>query len=487
MVEDNLLPFSLPAVCRKKVSVAFDGGLLSSDGGVMLLRDVERRLGLAEGLARCLRDQRDPARIDHELVEMLRLRMFLIAAGYEDADDCDALRSDPVFKLAVGRLPERGAALCSQPTMSRLENAPSRREIARMMAAMVDLFCASWARPPQAIMLDIDDTLDRVHGHQQLSLFNAHYDERCFLPIHIYEAGSGKPVAVILRAGKTPSGEEVRAVIKQVTRRIRRNWPKTRICWRGDSHYARPEAMAWCEANAVGYIFGLAGNDVLHARVRAVADELCVRRAEAREEKRRTWTAFAYAAKSWSVPRRVVARLEATAQGFDARYIVTTIAGSARHLYETVYCARGQAENPGSSPGAAQEPARLRPHLLPQPQCQPVPPHPAYRRLLAAAHAARRRAQTLLLEDRRVHHPAASAAQNRSPRGRGYRAHLRLPADGLPRRRDLPIARRPLRRRRTVISGALSPRRAPPATFSRYTIRTEISVAADATARHDPM
>ena len=330
---------------------------------------------------------------------------------------------------------------------------------------------------------DIDDTLDRVHGHQQLSLFNAHYDERCFLPIHVYEAASGKPVAVILRAGKTPSGEEVRAVIKQVTRRIRRHWPRTRICWRGDSHYARPEAMDWCEENGVDYVFGLAGNDVLHARVRGVADDLCVRRAEAGEEKRRTWAPFDYAAKSWAKPRRVIARLEATAQGFDARYIVTTIAGSARHLYETVYCARGQAENfiKLHKSQLASE------HFLPQPQCQPVPPHPAYRRLLAAAHAARRRAQTLVLEDRRVHHPAASAAQNRSPRHRRCRAHPRLPAHGLPRRRDLSNARRTLRRRRAVISGALSPRRARPATLNRYTIRTEISVPTDATARHDHM
>ena len=345
MDEDNLLPFSLPAICRKKVSVAFDGGLLSSDSGVLVLRDVERRLGLAARLARCLTDRRDPARTNHELIGMLRLRMFLIAAGYEDADDCDSLRADPVFKMAVGRLPESGNALCSQPTMSRLENTPSKVEIARMMAAMVDLFCASWARPPTAITLDIDDTLDRVHGHQQLSLFNAHYDERCFLPIHIYEAGSGKPVAVILRPGKTPGGSEVRAIIRHVTRHIRRHWPKTRICWRGDSHYARPEAMNWCEENGVNYIFGLAGNDVLHAKVRAIADDLCVHRAEAGEEKRRTWTEVRYAAKSWTKPRRVVARLEATAQGFDARYIVTTLDGSAGHLYETIYCARGQAEN----------------------------------------------------------------------------------------------------------------------------------------------
>lgn len=345
MEQDTLLSFDLPAVCGKKVGVAFDGGLLSSDGGVLLLRGVERRLGIAERLSGCMADRRDPTRIDHTLAEMLRLRMFLIAAGYEDADDCDSLRADPAFKLAVGRLPETGAALCSQPTMSRLENAPSRIEIARMMGAMVDLFCASWTRPPSSITLDIDDTLDRVHGAQQLSLFNAHYDERCFLPIHIYEAGSGKPVAVILRAGKTPGGAEVRTIIKHVTRRIRRHWPKVRICWRGDSHYARPEAMDWCEQNGVDYVFGLAGNEVLRAQTRAIADDLCVRRAEGGHDKRRTWTAFHYAARSWAGERHVVARLEATSLGLDVRYVVTTLAGTAKHLYETVYCARGQAEN----------------------------------------------------------------------------------------------------------------------------------------------
>ena len=345
MNDDSLLPFDLPAVCRKKVSAAFDGGLLSSDGGVLLLRDVERRLGIAERLAECLTDRRDPSRIDHAIVEMLRLRMFAIAAGYEDADDCDALRDDPAFKLAVGRLPETGEALCSQPTMSRLENAPSKIEIARMMGAMVDLFCTSYRRPPAAIVLDIDDTLDRVHGHQQLSLFNAHYDERCFLPIHIYEGSSGKPVAMILRAGKTPGGVEVRTILKRVVARIRRHWPEVRITVRGDSHYGRPEAMEWCENHGLDYIFGLGGNAVLHAQVRAVADDLCVRRAETGADKRRTWTETGYAAKTWTRERRVVARLEATPLGLDIRYVVSSLAGTPEQLYETVYCARGNAEN----------------------------------------------------------------------------------------------------------------------------------------------
>ncbi len=345
MDEDTLLSLDLPAVQRKKVTLAFDGCRLSSDAGVLLLREIERALGIAERLAACVTDRRDAAKLDHTVVEMLKTRMFAIAAGYEDADDCDALRHDPVFKMAVGRAPETGEPLCSQPTMSRLENAPSRGEVARMMAAMVALFCASWDRPPAAITLDIDDTLDAVHGHQQLALFNAHYDERCFLPIHIYEATSGKPVAVILRPGKTPDGREVRTILKHVIKRIRSCWPRVRVLVRGDSHYARREAMDWCEDNGVDYIFGLAGNDVVRARVRGAADDLCVRRAESGADKLRGFRAFDYAAKSWRRIRHGVARLEASARGFDTRFVVTSLAGAPQHLYETVYCARGQAEN----------------------------------------------------------------------------------------------------------------------------------------------
>ena len=263
MSNDNVLPFDLPSVCRKKLSVGFDGGQLSSDAGVLLLRSVERRLGIARRLSMCLKDKRDPDLILHTVEEMLGLRMFAIASGYEDADDCDSLRYDPIFKMAVGRLPESGEPLCSQPTMSRLENAPSKIEIARMMAAMVDQFCSSYRRTPASITLDIDDTFDAVHGHQQLSLFNAHYDERCFLPIHIYEGTSGKPVAVILRQGKTPAGVEVRTILKHVIGRIRGHWAKVKILVRGDSHYGRVEAMEWCEEQGVDYIFGFGGNAVL--------------------------------------------------------------------------------------------------------------------------------------------------------------------------------------------------------------------------------
>ena len=345
MSEDIALPFDLPSVCRKKVSVGFDGGRLSSDAGVLLLRGVERKLGLAGRLASCLRDKRDPDLIEHTIEEMLKLRMFAIAAGYEDADDCDSLRHDPIFKMAVGRLPRTGEPLCSQPTMSRLENAPSKIAIARAMAAMVDQFCASYRCAPASITLDIDDTFDAVHGHQQLSLFNAHYDERCFLPIHIYEGTSGKPVAVILREGKTPAGAEVRTILKHVIGRIRGHWPEVRILVRGDSHYGRAEAMEWCEEQGVDYIFGFGGNAVLKAMTQEAADALCVARATSAAAKLRSFATLGYGAKGWNKERRMVARIEATRKGLDIRYIVTSLKGTAKHLYESVYCGRGQAEN----------------------------------------------------------------------------------------------------------------------------------------------
>ena len=238
----------------------------------MLLAAIEGRLKVAERLAACIEDPRDPDRVLHGLAEMIRYRALLIAAGYPDGNDCDALRSDPAFKMAVGRLPESGDDLCSQPTISRLENLPGATALKRMMAAMVELFCDSFEAVPRRIVLDIDDTEDRVHGGQQLSLFNAHHDSRCFMPIHIYEAMSGKPVAVFLRPGKTPDGAEVAwCCATSCVRSVPAG--RVDILIRGDSHYGRPEAMAWCERNRVGYIFGLAGNKVLLRQVGPLAED----------------------------------------------------------------------------------------------------------------------------------------------------------------------------------------------------------------------
>src|SRR6476619_3758775 len=300
MTADTILPFSFPAVQAKKVTAAFDGGRLTSNGGVMLLAMAERRLGLADNLARVFPDRRDPTRVVHSLVDMFRARMFAIACG---------------------RLPDTGRDLCSQPTLSRLENSPRLRDVIRLTYTLVDAWMDSYPSEPASVTLDIDDTCDVVHGHQQLSLFNAHYDERCFLPIHVYDTEKSRPVAVVLRPGKTPGGVEVRAHLRRLVRHIRTRWHKTRITFRGDGHYARPEAMTWCENNDIDFVFGLAGNDVLRRLVEPEADDVRVRRAEEGAAVVRRYTETRYGAKSWRAERRVAARIEATTQGLDIRYV----------------------------------------------------------------------------------------------------------------------------------------------------------------------
>jgi hypothetical protein len=203
-----ILP-GLSAVEGKLLTATFDAGRLSSDGGMIVLREIAERLDLAETITGPLRDDLDPGRVRHSYSEMAMARMVMIAAGYEDCDDVDVLRSDPALKIAVGRAPESGCDLMSQPTLSRLENLPDWRALARIGLGQIDLYCRSFVRPPGRIVLDIDDTDDPVHGQQELALFNAHYDCTCFQPIHIFDGLTGKPVLSLLRPGKRPSGEEV--------------------------------------------------------------------------------------------------------------------------------------------------------------------------------------------------------------------------------------------------------------------------------------
>jgi Transposase DDE domain group 1 len=359
MTEDTPLPFDLPAVDRKKLTVDFNGGAQSSDAGLLLLREAERRLGVCLRLAAVMPDRRDPDRIRHEMFGMLMERVSAIACGYEDAIDLDRLRHDPLMKATVGRCPETGEPLASQSTISRLENAPSKTDAARLAVAMVDQFCAT-VKPGMVEIFDIDDTFCAAHGYQQLAFWNAHHDERGFASMHIYHVASGAPVATILRPARTPKGTEVRTVIKHITKLLKKHWPNTRIVWRGDSHYGRVEAMEWIEENDGDYIFGLPGNSTLDALVAETADNLRFHHAKSHQEKVRTHTSFTYQAGSWTHPRKVVARLECSLQPdtgetittsngmrqeVDIRYVVTSLKGPAEYLYEDVYCGRGQMEN----------------------------------------------------------------------------------------------------------------------------------------------
>lgn len=350
-MSDPTLPLDgLSSVNGKAVVARFDGGSLSSDSGVIALAEVEKRLGIARRLARCIEDPRRPDQIVHGLTDMIGFRMKMIAAGYEDGNDATRLRSDPIFKMAEGALPS-GRDLASQSTICRLENLPNLRSLLMMGRAMVDLYCASFRQPPRRIVLDVDDTFDAVHGGQQLRLFNAHHDEYGFQPIVVFD-GEGRFVAAVLRPAKRPGGAEIRAHLRRLVRAIRVNWPNTRILIRGDSHYCGPLVIDWCRANGIDFILGVAPTSTLRRHVASIEASTTVRfeasaeNTETSAHKVRRFKEFFDGAASWSRTERIIARVEVGPQGADTRFIVTNLEGGrAKVLYEEVYCRRGMAEN----------------------------------------------------------------------------------------------------------------------------------------------
>jgi len=345
MVDSTPLLPGLSPVQGKAVIARFDGGQLSSEGGLLALREIERRLGVADRLAGCLKDPRAPERVEHQLAEIIRFRMLMIAAGYEDGNDADTLRRDPMFKLALDRLPW-DQELSSQSTISRLENLPDTRTLLRLGRALIEQYCASFRQVPKRIILDVDDTFDRVHGEQQLRLFNAYHDDYGFQPIVVFD-GEGRFVTALLRPGKRPGGVEIRGFLRRLIGAIRATWPRVEILLRADSHYTAPEVLDWCRANRVDWVLGLAPNAVLRRHVEALEKTTAERfRAAPARGKVRRFAQFHDAAQSWSRVERIIARVEAGPEGTDTRFIVTNLQGGrARQLYQGLYCARGQAEN----------------------------------------------------------------------------------------------------------------------------------------------
>lgn len=294
-------------------------------------------------VAKVLHDRRHPSYTRHLLLDMLKQRVFQIACGYEDADDADTLRRDPALKMACESLPD-DAPLASQPTFSRLENAISRTDLYRIAEVLADAFIESYRTPPVAIVLDIDDTEDTTHGHQQLALFNAFYDEYCYLPIHIYEGKSGKLVTTVLRPGKRPSGEEIVAILKRVVRKIRNAWPGVGILLRADSHYTAPDTIEFCETEDLKYALGLTPNAVLRKKTAALVED-AERRSKRERQPVRLFGEFSYGAQSWAEDSRVVVKAEHNALGPNLRFVVTNLeCKSRRVVYEMIYSDRGRME-----------------------------------------------------------------------------------------------------------------------------------------------
>ena len=341
----HLAPLRLAPVGAKAVDLDFDGGRLSSDAGLVLLKDPDEQLGLTHNLAAVLSDPRDPRRVHFTHHDLLKQRVFQIAAGYEDANDANTLRHDPIFKLLLDRLPETGAPLASQPTLSRFENRVSRTELYRMALVLVEQFLASYVRPPQLIVLDFDDTEDPVHGEQEQARYDGYYGGYCFMPLHLYEGLSGRLITTIFKA-KRFTGAQMLAVLTRLVKRLRHAWPHTLLIFRGDSHFAYPEVMQWIEEQPdLSYVTGLTSNRVLTELAREVVEQ--AKRAYERDGGKITrFHSTRYQAGTWSRWRRVVIKVEVSDQGVNTRFVVTDMEHArTKVLYQQIYCARGQAEN----------------------------------------------------------------------------------------------------------------------------------------------
>ncbi len=345
MQADRAAPLQLAPVGAKATLLDFDGGRLSSDAGLVLLKDPDEQLGLTRDLAAVLSDPRDPRRVNFTCHDLLKQRVLQIAAGYEDANDANTLRHDPIFKLMLDRLPESGAPLASQPTISRFENRVSRTELYRMARVLVDQFIASYSRPPKVIVLDFDDTEDPVHGEQEEARYDGYYGGYCFLPLHLYEGLSGRLITTIFKA-KRFTGAQMLSVLKRLVKRLRQAWPQTLLIVRGDSHFAYPEVMQWIEAQPeLSYVTGLTSNNVLKELARQVAEQ--AKRAYERDGGKITrFHSTRYQAGTWSRSRRVVIKVEVSDQGVNTRFVVTDMEQArTKVLYQQIYCARGQMEN----------------------------------------------------------------------------------------------------------------------------------------------
>jgi hypothetical protein len=335
------------------VRADFAGGGLSSDLGPVLLGGVDRQIGLTARLTAALVDTRHASYITHSYRDLLIQRVYQIGCGYEDGNDSNSLRHDPMFKLGAARLPfDAGTELASAATMSRFEHAASSKDIYRLSEALVEQFVAGFASPPSNLVLDLDHSEDAAYGQQPLAFYNHHYGSTCYLPLMIFDGLSGALVAAVLRPGKRPTGAENAMIMRRVLTRIRRHFPDTHILVRGDGHFSGPEMMQMIDAMPnTDFILGLAGNVKLQALAEPTKQRACslwadVQTQDVVPEAVRLFDEFTYAARSWSKAWRVLLKAEVMALGENPRFVVTSLIGlDAGMLYEDIYCARGQAEN----------------------------------------------------------------------------------------------------------------------------------------------
>jgi hypothetical protein len=333
------LPFDFAT--QKPLAVKFSGLDLSSDAGLLLVKQAEENLKVCEGMSTCLEDNREQHKVKHPLLQLVSQRIYQIAAGYEDTNDSNYLRHDPIFKIICDKIPKIGSELlASQPTISRLENQISKKEIKSIRRFFLDQFIQNHTEDPQQIVLDIDGFDAFTYGHQQLSLFHGYYGHQIYFPILINEANSGYPLILQLRAGNSHAGKGVLGLLRWLFWRLKNAWPDVKIILRGDGGFSLPEILNLCERKEVKYVFGFSNNAVLKRKINYLLDQARLEYFRTLQ-KARLFDDVYYAAKSWEKPRRIVMKGEWLEKGANPRFLVTNLETEAQELYDDFYVQRG--------------------------------------------------------------------------------------------------------------------------------------------------
>ncbi len=330
--------FEFPGLKRRKIIAQFSGGAITSDAGGMLLRQIDRRLGLTTSLAEAIKDSRREKSCDHSLLSLLRQRIYGLALGYEDLNDHQTLRNDPAFQTAI----EQDHEPASPSTLCRFENRADRQTAWAMHQVLVEKFIASKTAAPSELILDFDATDDRVHGQQEGRFFHGYYDHYCFLPLYVF---CGEQLLVsYLRPSKIDGAKHSWAILSLLVKRFRQQWPDVKIIIRADSGFCRHRMLTWCERNSVDYIIGIAKNKRLREAGASLIEQ-AQENFEVSQEKQRLFGWIGYGAKSWGHEKQIIVKAEHGMKGSNPRFVVCSLTGEAQHLYDSLYCARGDMEN----------------------------------------------------------------------------------------------------------------------------------------------
>jgi len=329
----------------KEVIADFAGGRITSDAGGLVLRELDQRYRLAENAARCLHDPREGHKVKHDLLTLVRQRLFAIAQGYEDNNDAATLAKDPAFKIMAGKAPESDGDLASQPTLSRFENRVTAKDLRRLSDRLLDLYLKTHPGPRKVIVLDMDATDDPTHGQQQLSFFHGYYEEHMYHPLLVFDGRDGFPLAAVLRPGNAHSSHGALAVLTRLIQKLKQAYPKALILFRADAGFAVPALHSYLEDQPeTRYVIGFITNNRLLAETAPLLSK-AQRQYQETGEKQRLFTAFSYQADSWDQPRRIIAKVEYTHLGANQRFVVTNLSRNPQFVYDDIYVLRGDVEN----------------------------------------------------------------------------------------------------------------------------------------------